>query len=447
MPRMFKLTRAAYRKLPVDLRRWLAGKGIPDALARWLLAFGLRRGSAAANSPHTALYRSMVERAGRGLAAIAPASPPQDATPPPGTQGPRLIAWYLPQYHPTPDNDRFWGEGFTDWHNVAKAVPQFAGHQQPRRPATLGYYDLRLEETMVRQVEMARAHGLTAFAFHYYAFGHRRALEKPLDLFLANASGRLDMNFVLSWANENWTRRWDGRETAVLIRQTNDPEALEAVFAGMRRYLADPRYLRVDGRPLLIVYRPAQVANLSATMLRWRAMAVEAGLGGLYLVATDAFTLAGDEAHAFDAVCRFPPHGAALDPANHEQCILNPDFRGTIYRYGDLVELERQRLDTRTARDDGRAYFPGVMPGWDNEARRPGRGTVFAGATPKLYASWLDHALRASQRLNPPDRQFVFINAWNEWAEGAYLEPDMDNGFAYLAATGEALASLSSPGC
>jgi hypothetical protein len=339
------------------------------------------------------------------------------------------IAFYLPQMHPIPENDRAWGKGFTEWTNVSKAVPQFAAHYQPKFPGELGFYDLRLPEVMYRQVELAKVYGLYAFCFHYYWFNGHRLLERPLDMFLADKS--IDFRFCLCWANENWTRGWDGSEHEVIIAQRHSKDDHARVFEDLLRYIRDERYVRINGRPLIVVYRPDIIAELKALVAIWRRKATEAGLPGIYLVATNAFDFQRADQFGFDAICEFPPHG--LPHTNFAKLpLLNFEFGGSVHMYEDVVAAELKKLESPPIGSILR--FPGVMPAWDNEARRPGRGRVFHGSTPALFQAWLEGAAAHVSKHHASEYQFIFINAWNEWAEGAYLEPDRRFGYAYLAA-------------
>lgn len=345
----------------------------------------------------------------------------------------KAIAFYLPQFHPIAENDRWWGEGFTEWRNVSKAVPQFVGHRQPRRPAELGYYDLRNPEAMRRQINLAKEHGLHGFCFHHYWFHGKRLLERPVDQFLADPT--VDFPFCLCWANENWTRRWDGAEHDILIAQDHSPEDDLAFFGDLSRYLRDPRYIRVDGKPLVIVYRPGLLPAPSETAARWRVEAERMGLPGLFLVATNAFGFADHRSIGFDALVEFPPHARVVPVINETLAFYNRDFAGMVHDYADIANAGAG------AQGPGSLVIPGAMPGWDNEARRPGRGKIFHGATPELFEGWLAACFERARDTAPDGRRFVFINAWNEWAEAAYLEPDQDSGFAYLSALANCVRS------
>lgn len=349
----------------------------------------------------------------------------------------KLIAFYLPQFHPIPENNNWWGRGFTEWSNVSKAVPQFVGHYQPHLPGELGFYDLRLPEIEERQVELAHQYGIYGFAFYYYWFNGKRLLEKPLENYLLNQN--IDFPFCICWANENWTRRWDGLENDILIAQEHTPEGDIAFIRDLTPLLRDPRYIRIDGRPLVIVYRAQLLPEPAHTAKRWREYCCQEGIGDPYLVAVQAFGFNDPQEIGFDAAIEFPPlNNTTFHDINTSMKILNHQYDGRIYRYYDAV----CKFGYRKTPDF--KLFRGVFPGWDNEARKPGRGFSFAFSTPYAYQNWLAHVCQETIQTEPdPEKRLVFINAWNEWAEGTHLEPDRKYGYAYLQATTEALRTLA----
>jgi GT2 family glycosyltransferase/glycosyltransferase involved in cell wall biosynthesis/SAM-dependent methyltransferase len=342
----------------------------------------------------------------------------------------KLIAYYLPQFHPIPENDKWWGKGFTEWRNVTRAYPQFDGHYQPRIPGELGYYDLRVVDVMQRQVELAKLYGIHAFCFHFYWFAGKTLLETPLQNYLNNRD--LDLPFCLCWANENWSRRWDGSEHEILISQKHSPEDDVAFLHYINKYFQDDRYLKIDGRPVLTVYRPSLFPDAAETIQRWRDLAKEFGYPDLYLIATNSFGFTDYKRFGFDALSEFPPHH--VDTANIQNRFQLSKFRTgwRIRSYEDIVEFERKRAPVPGT------VHPGIMLSWDNSARRPANGEIIHGSTPALFGQWLMQCFSRAQN-NPADERLIFVNAWNEWAEGTYLEPDKRFGYAFLNACADVI--------
>ena len=342
---------------------------------------------------------------------------------------PRLITFYLPQFHPVPENDQWWGKGFTEWANVSKARPNFEGHYQPRTPSDLGYYDLRLLEVMQQQAELAQRYGIHGFCFYYYWFDGKRLLERPVEQLLL--SDKPDIPFCLCWANENWTRRWDGQEQEILMAQAHTEQDDEEVIRDLIRFFRDSRYIKIDERPLILIYRVTLFPNFSETAARWRDICRAEGVGEIYIAMVESFDLVHSGTHpsAFgcDAAVEFPPQGLAEQTVPSGD-IINPDFEGGIADYRDLAV----RYATRPAPNYTR--FKGVIPGWDNTARRQNNGFCFEHATPGAFQGWLEETINETRLQQFGDERIVFVNAWNEWAEGAYLEPDRRFGHSYLEA-------------
>ncbi len=345
----------------------------------------------------------------------------------------KAIAFYLPQFHPIPENDEWWGKGFTEWTNVSKAVPQFVGHYQPHLPGELGFYDLRVREVQRRQVELARKYGLFGFCFHYYWFAGKHLLEMPLKEFMNDP--QIDMPFCICWANENWTRRWDGQDDEVLIAQTHDAQNDIAFANDIMPILQHDNYIRINGRPLLIVYRTRLLPDPRATADRWREHFRRKGLSEPYLVAAQVFEEINPQEIGFDAAVEFPPNTPVpLTRIEDKVQLLNPNYSGNIYGYAEMAEA----MSARPRRNY--TLFKTVFPHWDREPRTPGKGHTFAFSSPDLYKSWLERAFRFASEEPDPEKRLIFINAWNEWGEGAHLEPDRRYGYAYLQATADVVS-------
>ena len=354
----------------------------------------------------------------------------------------RAIAFYLPQFHPVPENDEWWGKGFTEWTNVTKALPLIPGHHQPHLPADLGYYDLRLPQARAAQAELARAYGIHGFCYYHYWFNGRRILERPFNEVLA--SGKPDLPFMLCWANENWTRVWDGSSRHVLLEQKYGAQDDVAHLRSLLPAFRDERYIRIDGKPVFLVYRTGLLPEPSATADRWRQVAHEAGLPGLYLVRVESH---GDEhdplSIGFDAAVEFAPFNGLQrqlfrGPADRWLARLGLRPRATqrhnFYDYADIARVMSERQTPSFPR------FHCVTPGWDNSARRKENATVLLGADPEIYGRWLGHVAKRTRDRFAPGQRLCFVNAWNEWAEGNHLEPDRHWQHAYLEATQRALA-------
>ena len=349
----------------------------------------------------------------------------------------KLIAFYLPQFHPVPENDAFWGKGFTDWANVQAAKPQFEGHYQPHVPGELGYYDLLDWTVLRRQVGLAKLYGVGGFCFHFYWFGGKRPLEKPVKNYLRDTE--LDLPFCLCWANENWTRRWDGRENEVLIAQNHSAKDDLDFIKHISKYMDDSRYIRIDGKPLLLVYRPNLLPSSKETARRWREWCRSNGLGELYLAYTQSFERVDPAIYGFDAAVEFHPNmKAELLDLSRNVAPLCDDFACEVLDWRPFVEDSSQYMSPDYK------LFRTVCPSWDNTPRRKNSGRVLLNSSPRGYHEWLLNAINDTcERFQNPDERLVFANAWNEWAEGAHLEPDVRYGYAYLEATRLALAGAA----
>ena len=344
----------------------------------------------------------------------------------------RTIAFYLPQFHPIPENDLWWGQGFTEWTNVTKARPNFEGHYQPHLPSDLGFYDLRIPEVRERQAELALEYGIHGFCYYHYWFGGRRLLERPFNEVLS--SGRPDFPFCLCWANENWTRRWDGAEKEILMAQQYSDEDDRNFIRSLFPAFEDSRYIRIDGKPLLLVYRADILKNAKQTAAVWREEMKNAGLGDIYLCAAQSFVNLDPRPFEFDSAVEFPPHGTSITNLKAEIPMLNPSFEGFVIDYVVKASamIHRPKPDY--------TLFKTVMPGWDNTPRRQNNSFTYINSSPEAYEYWLGKAVEYTINHHKGDKRLVFINAWNEWGEGAHLEPDRRYGRRYLEATRNVLS-------
>jgi lipopolysaccharide biosynthesis protein len=362
----------------------------------------------------------------------------------------RAIAFYLPQFHPIPENDEWWGKGFTEWINVVRSKPQFPGHCQPDLPADLGFYDLRVPETRAAQAELAATHGIHGFCYYHYWFNGRRILERPVDEVWK--SGQPNFPFCLCWANENWTRRWDGLDARLLLEQRYSTSDDVAHIRSLLPLFLDPRYIRVADRPLFLVYRASQLPQPQKTTDLWRREAEQAGLKGLFLVRVESFRdERGDPRNlGFDSALEFEPRWFELTKSRivrrkwwHRRKLGTSEpafFDNCVCDYRDVV--------ARALAEPLPAYprIPSVCPGWDNSPRRKHGAHILINSTPEIYEGWLREV---ANRLRPvvgsqgdsvdTANSLVFINAWNEWGEGTHLEPCQRWGRGYLEATRRAL--------
>lgn len=349
----------------------------------------------------------------------------------------KLIAFYLPQFHSIPINNQHHGRGFTDWNNVTKAIPQYTGHYQPKLPTDLGFYNLNDVRIMKQQAEIAKLYGLYGFCFHYYWFSGARLLETPIFNWLNDKT--IKMPFCLCWANENWSKLWDGGDKELIQKQQILEGDDEKFFNDILPFFVDERYIKIGNKPVLIIYRPDifEKEIRSKFISKLRELTKKNGFDDLYLIMSEAFGVKEPpENLGFDGVVEFPPHGMRQRGFRHKKlkCFINPKYKGNIMDLQDYIENKKYlyKVDYK--------LFKTVFPSWDNSARKAySNGLICHGATPELYKSWLNDCIKYTKEHNNQNEQLVFINAWNEWAEGAYLEPDTKYGYAYLQATKEVL--------
>lgn len=350
----------------------------------------------------------------------------------------RIISFYLPQFHPIPENDEWWGKGFTEWTNVVKARPLFNGHYQPHLPADLGFYDLRLPEIREAQAQIARDHGIYGFCYYHYWFNGKRLLNRPVDDVLN--TDKPDLPFMLCWANENWTQTWDGQDKNVLIEQIyseeDDKEHMEFLC---KNVFQDQRYIKVSNKPVFALYRSDFLPDVKRTTSIWRQVAKRCGFHDLYLIKIDnSHDRSDPEKSGFDAALEFQPDWnnlpARIKPhifsrlLHGAKIVKSPYVENSVFKYKDLVNkaLAKAVPDYK--------YFRCITPSWDNSARKKSRAHIFIKSTPAAYGDWLDNILRSFKPYSE-EENFIFINAWNEWAEGNHLEPCQKWGTKYLDET------------
>lgn len=348
----------------------------------------------------------------------------------------RAIPFFLPQFHTFPQNDLWWGKGFTEWSNVAAAKPSYLGHVQPLLPGELGFYDLTNEQARRAQGELASAASLEGFMYYYYWFAGKKLMDLPLE---AHVSSTSPGKFCIMWANENWTRTWDGGDEDILIGQDYDHVPATQFIHDVIHLLTDDRYLTVGGLPLIAIYRVTQIPDFAEVVDYWRKVAVEAGLPGLEVLTVDVGAgmdgIEGDsKSHGLDGYLEFAPHNMCWSAQSTDMLELDSKFAGRVMNYGAMADAAiRKNLDAMAEN-----RFPGVMVSFDNTARRQWKPDMWYGTNPYTYRRWLRSAAE-SVGDRDHDRRIVFINAWNEWAESAVLEPTQRYGKTYLLATRDAL--------
>ena len=354
----------------------------------------------------------------------------------------RLIAFYLPQYHPVPENDAWWGKGFTEWTNVAKARPMFRGHYQPHVPADLGFYDLRVPETRAAQAEMAREYGIEAFCYYHYWFAGKRILERPFNEVLR--TGNPDFPFCLCWANQTWTGIWHGCPDRILAEQTYPGlDDHRAHFEALLPAFTDRRYVTVDGKPLFLIFNWDEIPHVREVTDFWRTMATKAGLQGLHLVAVlhhkDAWN-PGD--HGFDACVRTYLRQRKEGYISWRQPVRKvlrhlerKSGRPVVFPYSKAM------MDVFPDALSGGSEYLCLIPNWDNTPRCGTAGVVQDGSTPELFRVQVKKSLDLTEGV-PPEHRIIFVKSWNEWAEGNHVEPDLKFGTGYLKVLHEELQTI-----
>ena len=340
------------------------------------------------------------------------------------------IALYLPQYHSIPENDKAWGEGFTEWTNVKPAKPLYENHYQPHVPHDdIGYYSLETPEIMVKQAKMAKEHGIDGFCYYYYWFDGKTLLEKPLINMLNTPE--VDIPFCLMWANHNWTKTWDAGNKEVIIEQTYKEETFSQFIDDLIKYFNDPRYIRIDNKPVLIIYQADLLPNPKKAVEVWRKQAKEKYNLDLYLILCQQNSRVSPNKFGYDAAMEGAPNfvaGSTLVPDENRPKLFEDDTKITMYDYKKNIFQYIFRKEKKYK------LFKTTYASFDNTARRGKNGSwMFHGATPELFKKFLaEITYYTDKRFENPEEKLLFINAWNEWAEGAHLEPDEKYGYTYL---------------
>lgn len=364
----------------------------------------------------------------------------------------KIIALYFPQLHAIPENDKWWGKGFTDWNNIRRARPQFVGHYQPRIPLDGNYYDQSKLETIRYQASLAKKYGIYGFCHYHYWFDGKQLLETPTNLLRDNKD--IDIPFCLSWANETWSRRWDGQDHHILIRQTHPPteESWRKHFNYLITFWEDPRAIRIEGRPVFIIYRPHRIDKINQMVEFWRELALKEGIPGIYLIAQKQYEFPDRKClEPFDAIFQFQPFESIFHPTYNPKAIGRTFWRKILQKLPSQIKAVLKSIHSSLAKEltfydydeiweeiikirwDTLTTYPGAFVDWDNTARYQERATIFTGASPEKFQNWL-HQLITTMPTRKLPENFIFLNAWNEWSESAYLEPDERYGLAYLEA-------------
>lgn len=341
----------------------------------------------------------------------------------------RVIAWYLPQYHEMEINNKLWGKGFTEWTNTTRAFPLYVGHYQPHIPYDVGYYNLNNAETFARQIELAHHYGIYGFSFYYYWFSGKRFMEKPLEIFLEHKE--LDINFCITWANENWTTLWDGGQNEIIYRQEIDNGDAYRFIDDLVPVISDYRYITIDGKPLIVIYRGNifDKKTMATLLYDMRKRAKFHGFKDLYILITNAgnFDDTVDDLGA-DALVEFPPHGMNHIDVFRPQGYINPYFVGKIYNASRFIAEKCYMMKHKEQK-----YYRAALTSWDNTARKARSGAqIYHGLSPETFKQWLWDIVTESKKIHSGEHDMVFVNSWNEWGEGSHLEPDMKYGYAYL---------------
>ena len=344
----------------------------------------------------------------------------------------KCIAFYLPQYHEIEENNLWWGKGFTEWVNVKKAIPLYDGHYEPRYPSKdIGFYDLTDVKTIINQAILAKEHGIYGFCLYYYWFSGKRLLEKPLDIILKHKE--IDINFCLCWANENWTRSWDGLEKKVLISQEYTKEDPSKFIIDIKKYLLDERYIRIDGKPIILIYNPEKIPNVKEVIQTFRKTAMQEGIGDIYIICRNLMDKSlSKELSNCDAFFDFSPIGKN----NNSSFVKLKGCDGYLFNYNTFY---KNKIKAYLSNDISKPFYYTSTMGWDNSPRKNSKYTSFINYNLTDFYNWNRNIIDIT-KANKND--FFFVNAWNEWGEGTYLEPDEKYGYANINTLSKAILDV-----
>lgn len=345
----------------------------------------------------------------------------------------RVIAIHLPQFYPFPENDEWWGKGFTEWRNVTKAKPRFRGHYQPHLPADLGFYDLRLKECRMEQEKLAKEYGIDGFCYYHYWFNGHLLMEKPVEAKLANKDE--DLSFMFCWANENWHRNWAGNYNETLIEQHYSKQDDIDHFNYLLPFFKDSRYIKIDGKPVFAIYRIGQIPDITKLINTFQECARKEGFE-LYICKVQDQNKSGFP-EGLDASIEFPPFNMSQKMDSWRNHPLESISRRVFHKTkGNKIFSYTKYVDDLISRKPFDLYkqYPAIMPSWDNACRRVGQPFMaFVDGTPEKFGEWAEYVLSSFKPFSK-EENLVFINAWNEWAEGNHMEPDLKWGCGYLEA-------------
>lgn len=352
----------------------------------------------------------------------------------------KVIAWYLPQFHQMEINNRFHGQGFTEWTNTSRAIPLFVGHYQPHIPYDVGYYDLTNLESLKRQIYLAKHYGIYGFCIHYYWFSGVKLMEKPLELLLKHKE--LDIPFCLDWATENWTALWDGRNREIMLEQKLNDGDEQHFMEDILPYMMDSRYIKIDGKPVLVIYRinMFEKTRVKRLLHNFRIYAQKSGFPDLYIMLSNSLGLRDDVTEwGADALVEYQPQAVwNMMEKYRPEGYLNPYFRGSIFDSLPVIEEEKYMVEY-----NNKKFFRSALTSWDNTARKAVSGAwILQGLNPKTFKKWLKDIVIESKKIHSAEEDIVFVNSWNEWAEGSHLEPDMKYGYGYLQAVKDVLEEV-----